>query len=104
VLVTWPLQTTVFVLRPVARPYGQVCMLWNQCIVIDCSLSRPAGHKPFTLRLYVSCDLTVMPSAGCVFLLAFLHVYLRPRRVLHGPFPSSVASELLSDWPIDCFL
>jgi len=39
----------------------------------------------FTLRLYVSCDLTVTPCAGCVFLFAFLCVYLRPRRVLHGP-------------------
>jgi len=28
--------------------YGQVCMFWNQRIVIDCSLSHPAGHKSFT--------------------------------------------------------
>jgi len=38
----------------------------------------------FTLRLYVSRDLTVTPCAGCVFLLAFLRVYLRPRKVLDG--------------------
>jgi len=39
----------------------------------------------FTPRLYVSRDLTVTSCAGCVFLLAFLRVYLRPRGVLHGP-------------------
>jgi len=38
----------------------------------------------FTLRLYVSRDLTVTSCAGCVFLFAFLCVYLRPRGVLHG--------------------
>jgi len=49
----------------------------------------------FTLRLYVSRDLTVQPCAECVFLFVFLRVYLRPRTVLHGPFfLSSVASEL----------
>jgi len=36
------------VLRPVAQLYGQVRIYWNQCFVIDCSLSHPAGHKPFT--------------------------------------------------------
>ena len=35
-------------LQPVAQLYGQVRMDWNQCIVTDCSLSHPAGHKPFT--------------------------------------------------------
>jgi len=60
---------------------GQVRLLWNQRIVIACSLSHPAGHKPSTLHLYVSCDLTVTPCAGCIF----LRVYLRPREVLHGP-------------------
>ena len=35
-------------LRPVAQLYGQVRTDWNQCFVIDCSLSHPAGHKPFT--------------------------------------------------------
>jgi len=70
-------------------------MLWNQRIVIDCSLSHPAGQKLFTLRLYVSRDLTVAPCAECVFLFVFLRVYLQPRTVLHGPFfLSSVASEL----------
>jgi len=34
--------------RLVTTVYGQVRMLWNQWIVIDCSLSHPAGHKPFT--------------------------------------------------------
>ena len=32
----------------VAQLYGQVRTDWNQCFVIDCSLSHPAGHKPFT--------------------------------------------------------
>jgi len=36
------------VLRPVAQLYGQVRTDWNQCFIIDCSLSHPAGHKPFT--------------------------------------------------------
>jgi len=36
------------VLQPVAQLYGQVRMDWNQCIVIDCLLSLPSGHKPFT--------------------------------------------------------
>jgi len=50
----------------------------------------------FTLRLYVSRDLTVTPGAECVFLFEFLRVYLRPRRVLHGLFfSSSVASEFV---------
>ena len=46
----------VVFLRPVAQLYGQVRMDWNQCIVIDSSLSLPAGHKPFTrphcVRMY----------------------------------------------------
>jgi len=40
----------------------------------------------FTLRLYVSRDLTVTPCAEYVFLFAFLRLYLLPRRVLHGSF------------------
>jgi len=35
-------------LRPVAQLYGQVRTDWNQCFVIDCSLSHPVGHKSFT--------------------------------------------------------
>jgi len=35
-------------LRPVAQLYGRVRTDWNQCFVIDCSLSHPAGHKLFT--------------------------------------------------------
>ena len=35
-------------LQPVAQPYGQVRTDWNQGCIIDCSLSFPAGHKPFT--------------------------------------------------------
>ena len=36
------------VLRPAAQLYGQVPTDWNQCFVIDCSVSHSAGHKPFT--------------------------------------------------------
>jgi len=38
----------VILLQPVAQLYGQVRMDRNHRIVIDCSLSHPAGHKPFT--------------------------------------------------------
>ena len=38
----------VLLLRPETHLYGQVRTVWNQCFVIDCSLSHPAGHKPFT--------------------------------------------------------
>ena len=54
----WPQYTTLpktnrqrkqlILLRPVAQLYGQVRTDWNQCFEIDCSLSHPAGHKPFT--------------------------------------------------------
>jgi len=69
------------VLRPVAQLYGQVRMFWNQRFVVDCWAQTV--HM-FTLRLHVSRDFTVTPCAKCVFLFAFLRVYLRPRRVLHG--------------------
>jgi len=35
-------------LQSVAQLYGQVRMDWNQCFITDCSLTHPAGHKPFT--------------------------------------------------------
>ena len=44
----WKVPPAPVLLRPVAQLYGQVRTDWNQCIVIDCSLSHPAGHKPFT--------------------------------------------------------
>jgi len=42
--------TTLYciLLRPMAQLYGEVRTDWNQCFVIDYSLSHPAGHKPFT--------------------------------------------------------
>ena len=45
---TCPRERVLVVLRPVAQLYGQVRTDWSQCFVIDCSLSHPAGHKPFT--------------------------------------------------------
>jgi len=48
-------------------------MDWNQCFVIDCSLSHPAGtncshvHTTF----YVTRDSIFTPFVECVFLLAF---------------------------------
>jgi len=53
-------------------------------ILIEPSCWAQTVHM-FTLRLYVSRDLTATSCAGCVFLLAFLRMYLRPRVVLHGP-------------------
>ena len=40
-------QASFVLLQPVAQPYGQVRTDWNQGCIIDCSLSFPAGHKPF---------------------------------------------------------
>jgi len=42
------IKKSYLLLRPMAQLYGQVSTDWNQCVVIDCSLSHPAGHKPFT--------------------------------------------------------
>jgi len=41
-------QFAMNLLLPVAQLYGHVRMDWNQSFVIDCSLSHPAGNKPFT--------------------------------------------------------
>ena len=62
--------TVTLLLRPVAQLYGQVRMLWNQCIVIDCSLTHPAGHKPFT----------------CSHCVCMYHVTSQSRLVLDGFF------------------
>jgi len=67
-------------LRPVAQLYGQVRTDRNQHVVIDCSLSHPARHKPFTCShcvvwLYVTCDIIFTPFVECVFLLAFLWLW-----------------------------
>ena len=95
------------VLRPVAQLYGQVRTDWNQCFVIDCSLSHPAGHKPLHVHtaLYVTRDSIFKPFVECVFLLAFLCMYLRPRGTLLALlFVRSAVSELSSAWSINCFL
>jgi len=79
-------------LRPVAQLYGQVRTDWNQCFVIDCSLSHPAGHKPFTCSHSVLRNtwLNIHDVRWCVFLLAFLCMYLRSRRTLLDLFSSVV--------------
>jgi len=50
------LKRSLILLRPVAQLDGQVRTDWNQCFGIDCSLSRPAGHKPFTCSHSVVCN------------------------------------------------
>ena len=124
-----------------AQLYGQVRTDWNQCFVIDCSLSHPAGHKPFSCSHSVLCnawlnihairwmrfsarlsvwlgtnhshvytgfyatrDSLFMPFVQCVFLLAFLCMYLRSHGTILDLFVSSALSELSSAWSINCFL
>ena len=48
VLIALKSKLSLDLLQPVAQPYGQVRTDWNQGCIIDCSLSFPAGHKPFT--------------------------------------------------------
>ena len=108
VLVTWPFQTFVFyLLRPVAQLYGQVRTDWNQCFVIDCSLSLPAGHKPFT------CSHSVVRNTWlnihAVRWMRFsnrlsVHVFTTSRNLTCSLFVSNAGSELSSDWSINCFL
>jgi len=88
----------VVVLRSVAQVYGQVRTDWKQCFVIDCSLSHPAGHKPFT-AFYVTRDSIFTPFVECVFLFAFQCMYFRSRGTVLGFFfVSSAVSELSSAW------
>jgi len=96
----------VILLRPVAQLYEQVRTDWNQCFVIDCSLSHPAGHKPFACSHSVLRNtwLNIHAVRWCVFLLAFLCMYLRSRGTLLALFVSSAVSELSSAWSINCFL
>jgi len=59
-------------LRPVAQLYGQVRTDWNQCFVIDCSLSHPAGHKPFTCSHSVKVY-SVTSQLPCLFRVSNSH-------------------------------
>jgi len=92
----------MMLLRPVAQLYGQVRTDWNQCIVIDCSLSHPAGHKPF------ACLHSVLPNTWlnihAVHWMRFsarlsVHVFTIQRNLTGGSFSSVVpwASCRLSD-------
>jgi len=94
-------------LRPVAQLYGQVRTDWNQCFVIDCSLSHPAGHKPFT------CSHSVLRNTWlhihAVRWMRFssrrsVHVFTISRNLTWALFVNSAVSELTSAWFINCFL
>ena len=100
-VVTWQ------VLQPVAQLYGQVRTDWNQCFVIDCSLSHPAGHKPFT------CSHSVLRNTWlnihAVRSMRFsahlsVHVFTISRNLTWSLFVSSALSELSSAWSIICLL
>ena len=93
--------------RPVAQLYGQVRTDRNQYFVIDCSLSHPAGHKPFT------CSRSVLRNTWLnihgVRWMRFsarlsVHVFTISRNHTWALFVSSAVSELLSAWSINCFL
>ena len=95
------------VLRPVAQLYGQVCMDWNQCFVMDCSLRHPAGHKSLT------CSHSILPNTWlnihAICWMRFsahlsVHVFTILRNLTWSLFVSSAVSELSSAWSINCFL
>ena len=94
-------------LRPVAQLYGQVRTDWNQCFVMDCSLSFPAGHKPFT------CSHSVLRNTWlnihAVRWMRFssrlsVHVFTISQNLTCSLFVSSAVCELSSAWSINCFL
>ena len=94
-------------LRPVAQLYGQVRTDWNQCIVIDCSLSHPAGHKPFTCSHSVL--RTTWLNIHAVLWMRFssrlsVHVFTISLNLTWAFFVSSAVSELSSARSINCFL
>ena len=95
------------VLRPVAQLYGLVRTDWNQCFVVDCSLSHPAGHKPFT------CSHSVLRNTWLnidavrwmrVSARLSVHVFTTSRNFTRSLFVSSAVSELPSAWSISYFL
>ena len=80
-------------LRPVAQLYRQVRTDWNQCFVIDCSLSHTAWHKPFT------CSRSVLRfSARRVFFRfsAFLHTCkVEQPSICASPVEKYVSDDIL---------
>jgi len=94
-------------LRPVAQLYGQVRTDWNQCFVIDCSLSHPAGHKPFTCSHSVLRNTWLNIHAVRWMRFSFrlsVHVFTISQNLTCVLFVSSAVSELSSAWSINCFL
>ena len=101
------LTQTLVLLRPVAQLYGQIRLDWNHCFVIDCSLSHPAGHKPFT------CSHSVLRNMGLnIYAVRWTrfsarlsaHVFTTSRNLTCSLFVSSAVNELSSAWSINCFL
>ena len=98
------------VLQPVAQPYGQVRTDWNQGCIIDCSLSFPAGHKPFTCSHSVLRNTWLNIHAVRWMRLRFssrfsVHVFTISQNLACAPlFVGSAVSELSSAWSINCFL
>ena len=98
------LSFSAVVLRPVAQLYGQVRTDCNQCFVIGCSLSHPAGHKPFTCSLR---NMWLNIHAGRWMRFSArpsVHVFTISRNLTWPLFVSSAVSELSSAWSINCFL
>ena len=98
---------TKVVLRPVDQLYGQVRTDWNQCFVMDCSLSHPAGHKPFTCLHSVLGNTWL--NIHAVRWMRFsarlsVHVFTISQNLTYSLFVSSAVSELSSAWSINCFL
>ena len=97
----------VILLRPVAQLYEQVRTDWNQCFVIDCSLSSLAGHKPFTCSHSVLHNTWLNIHAVCWMRFSArlsVHVFTTSRNITWSLFVSSAVSELLYAWSINCFL
>ena len=94
-------------LRPVAQLYGQVRADWNQCFVIDCSLSHPAGHKPFTCSHSVLRNTWLNIHAVrwmCFSAHLSVHLFTISQNLTWALFVSSAVSELSSAWFINRFL
>jgi len=90
-------------LRPGTQLYGQVRTDWNQCFVIDCSLSHLAGHKPFTCSHSVLCNtwLNIHAIRWMRFSARLsVHVLTTSRNLTWSLFVSSAVSELSSAWSI----
>ena len=97
----------LLLLQPVAQLYGQVRTDCKQCFVIDCSLSHPAGHKPFTCSHSVLRNtwLNVHAARWMRFSARLsVHVFTISRNLTCSLYVSSAVSELSSAWSINCFL